>query len=489
MKKVISLVLAVLMLASLLCACAPADNGSKPATSTPAGNNNGGNNNGGNTGDNGNNGGNTGDNGNTGTNDGNVINVNNYTNDMTKWEFDDDYALELKDGKMVFNTIPGEFMAAMLTETVLDGAYKFTLTINELPEGVEELTPADGAYWDTEFFIIARASVPGSTWSGGEQTGYCISSWGDMSTFCLGRAGADDAFATDVEWNVNDGQPHDIQIGTKNIEKDGKTAVEVTVYVDGQLVITAIDEGQNCREGRPEMYPEAGNLVIRSKNMQITVGGETSNEGGNTGSNDANMINVDNYLNDLSKWEFDDDYCLEQKDGKLVFNTIPGEFMAGMLTETVLDGSYKFTLTINELPEGVEELTPADGAYWDTEFFIIARASAPTGTWSGGEQTGYCISSWGDMSTFCLGRAGSDDAFATDVEWNVNDGQAHEIIIGTKNIEKDGKTAVEVTVYVDGELIFTAIDEGQNGREGRPNMYPEAGNLVIRSKNMKITIG
>ena len=484
MKKVISLVLAVLMLVSLLCACAPADNGSKPTASTPAGNN------GGNTGDNGNNGGNTGDNG---ANDGNVINVNNYTNDMTKWEFDDDYALELKDGKMVFNTIPGEFMAAMLTETVLDGAYKFTLTINELPEGVEELTPADGAYWDTEFFIIARASVPGSTWSGGEQTGYCISSWADMSTFCLGRAGADDALATDVEWNVNDGQPHDIQIGTKNIEKDGKTAVEVTVYVDGQLVVSAIDEGQNCREGRPEMYPEAGNLVIRSKNMKITVGGETTNEGGNEGGNtdsdDANMINVDNYLNDLSKWEFDDDYCLEQKDGKLVFNTIPGEFMAGMLTETVLDGSYKFTLTINELPEGVEELTPADGAYWDTEFFIIARASAPTGTWSGGEQTGYCISSWGDMSTFCLGRAGADDAFAVDVEWNVNDGQAHEIIISTKNIEKDGEVAVEVSVYVDGELIITAIDEGQNCREGRPEMYPEAGNLVIRSKNMKITIG
>ena len=283
MKNVISLVLAVLMLASLLCACAPADNGSKPATSTPAGNNNGGNNNGGNTGDNGNNGGNTGDNGNnggntgdngnnggntgdngnTGTNDGNVINVNNYPNDMTKWEFDDDYSLVLEDGKMVFNTMNGEFMAAMLTETVLDGSYKFTLTINEIEPDLD--------FWDTEFFIIARASIPGTTWSSGEQTGYCISSWGDMSTFCLGRAGADDAFATDVEWNVNDGQPHDIQIGTKNIEKDGKTAVEVTVYVDGQLVITAIDEGQNCREGRPEMYPEAGNLVIRSKNMKITI--------------------------------------------------------------------------------------------------------------------------------------------------------------------------------------------------------------------------
>ena len=165
----------------------------------------------------------------------------------------------------------------------------------------------------------------------------------------------------------------------------------------------------------------------------------------------------------------------------MIFNTMNGEFMAGMLTETVLDGAYKFTLTINEIEQDVD--------YWDTEFFIIARASEAAGTWSGGVQTGYCISSWGDMSTFCLGRAGSDDAFATDVEWNVNDGEAHEIIIGTKNIEKDGKTAVEVTVYVDGELIFTAIDEGQNGREGRPNMYPEAGNLVIRSKNMKITIG
>ena len=486
MKKVISLVLAVLMLASLLCACAPADNGSKPATSTPAGNNNGGNNNGGDNGNN--NGGNNngGDNGNNnGANDGNVINVNNYTNDMTKWEFDDDYALVLEDGKMVFNTVDGEFMAAMLNETVLDGAYKFTLTINELPEGVEELTPADGAYYDTEFFIIARASKAAGTWPSDGQTGYCISSWGDMSTFCLGRAGYDNAFATDVEWNVNDGQPHDIQIGTKNIEKDGKTAVEVTVYVDGQLVITAIDDGVKVKNDRPNMYPEAGNLVIRSKNMKITVGGETTNEGGNEGGNtgavDSNVINVDNYLNDLSKWEFDNDDCLVQEDGKMVFDTVDGKYMAGMLTESVLDGSYKFTLTINEIEQDVD--------FWDVEFFIIARASIPGSNWADGEQTGYCISSWGDMSTFCLGRAGYDNAFAEDVEWNVNDGQAHEIVISTKNIEVDGEVAVEVSVYVDGELIFSAIDDGEKVKNERPNMYPEAGNLVIRSKNMKITIG
>ena len=269
MKKVISLVLAVLMLVSLLCACAPADNGSKPAASTPAGNN------GGNTGDNGNNGGNTGDNGNnggnTGTNDGNVINVNDYTSDVSNWEFDDDYALVQEDGKLIFNTVDGEFMAGMLKKPVLNGTYKFTLTINELPEGVEELTPNDGAYWDTEFFIIARASAPTGTWSGGEQTGYCISSWGDMSTFSIGRCGYDSVCGEYLEWNVNDGQPHEIEFTVKDNE-DG--TVNLILVVDGVVVADVIDEGapRSDNPERPTKYPEAGNLVIRSKNMKITIG-------------------------------------------------------------------------------------------------------------------------------------------------------------------------------------------------------------------------
>ena len=255
MKKVISLVLAVLMVAAMLCACAAPDAGTTPTTTQkpaptdpkptdpidPAGPV--------------------------------AINVHDFLNDRANWTFhDDDTANELltiEGGKMHFDcNFPGDLVAAMLNQTVLDGSYKFTLTVNAQPEDPN----ADDTYWETELFIIARASVAGTTWSEGNQTGYCISSWGDLSTFCLGRAGSDDAFGTEFTWNINDGQPHEIEIATKNIEKDGKTAVEVTVYVDGEVAATAIDEGQNGREGRPTMYPEAGKLVIRAKYMEITVG-------------------------------------------------------------------------------------------------------------------------------------------------------------------------------------------------------------------------
>lgn len=249
MKKILSLVLAVLMLATVLCACGNTEptTTAKPQGSTPAA-----------------------------TNKPTepiptqpagdvVINVDEFVGDASNWECDTELG-EFKDGKLFFNTnYVGEYCAAMLKQPVQDGTYKLTLTVNAICDQYAD-------YWyDTELFIIARASKAGTTWSEGEQTGYCISSWGDLGEFWLGRAGCDDAFGN-FAWNVNDGQPHVIELTTKNIEQDGKTCVQIIVTVDGVEVANVIDDGSVGREGRPTMYPEGGNLVIRAKWMEITVG-------------------------------------------------------------------------------------------------------------------------------------------------------------------------------------------------------------------------
>lgn len=263
MKRILSLVLAAMMVATMLCACtaadptkaptnaptnaptqAPTQKPTTPATPTepkptePAGQEG-------------------------------VINVNDFLNDRANWIFDNDEVagelLTLADGKMHFDTnFPGDLVAAMLNKPQQNGSYKFTLTINGLAEGY-----ADNWY-ETELIIITRASKAGTSWYDDlSQTGYTISAWGDMSTFCLGRCGYDDAFG-EFEWNVNDGQPHEIEIITTNSE-DNKT-VEIVVLVDGAEVARATDDGSKIKKERPGLYPDAGNLVIRAKWMEITVG-------------------------------------------------------------------------------------------------------------------------------------------------------------------------------------------------------------------------
>lgn len=261
MKKILSLVLAVLMLATVLCACGntnPTTAGKQPAGSTPAatqpkatdpkptdpkptepaGNEN-------------------------------VINVNDFLNDRANWAFDNDEVagelLTLENGKMHFDTnFPGDLVAAMLKQSQQNGTYKFTLTINALSDGYED------NWYDTELIIITRAAKAGTSWYDDlSQTGYTISAWGDMSKFCLGRCGYDDAFG-EFEWNVNDGQPHEIEITTTNSE-DGKS-VEIVVTVDGVEVARATDDGSKIKKERPGLYPDEGYLVIRAKWMEITVG-------------------------------------------------------------------------------------------------------------------------------------------------------------------------------------------------------------------------
>ena len=169
------------------------------------------------------------------------------------------------DGKLHFNTnFPGDYCAAMLKQPIQNGTFRFTLTVNALSENYTEF------WWDTELIIIARASRPGPSWyDDRSQTGYTISSWGDLSEFCLGRCGYDDAFGV-FSWNINDGQSHVIEITT--INNADNTAVEVIVTVDGEEIARVVDDGTLVKKERPNLYPDAGNLVIRAKWMEITIG-------------------------------------------------------------------------------------------------------------------------------------------------------------------------------------------------------------------------
>jgi len=253
MKKILSLVLAVLMLATLLCACEPAANpntttkpqGEQPAGSTPAA---------------------TQKPTEAPTNpagDSNVINADDFLGDAANWEFDTDL-YEFVDGKLHFDTnFPGDYCAAMLKKPQTNGTYKLTLTVNELAD-FEDM-------YMTELFIIARAAYAGTAWSGEDcgQTGYTISAWGDLSEFCLGRCGYADAFGT-FKWNINDGKPHVIEITTTN--NADNTAVEIVVTIDGEEVARATDDGSKIKKERPNLYPNEGNLVVRAKWMDITVG-------------------------------------------------------------------------------------------------------------------------------------------------------------------------------------------------------------------------
>lgn len=245
MKKILSLVLVALMVASL-CACGtntettPGPNpGTTPAPTTTANK----------------------------TPDGPaVINVNEYLADLANWEIDDDFCLQHENGKMSFKcTTPGESMAAMLKVPAKNVTYKFTLTVDALGDDV---VGAEN-WWDAELLFLARASVAGPGWrDDGSQTGYSITSWGEMKKVCIGRAGKDDL--AEFDWNIADGQPHDIEFSVVSNEDD--TVVTITLKVDGVVIGSVEDDGSEIKNDRPGSYPNEGNLVIRAKWVGITVG-------------------------------------------------------------------------------------------------------------------------------------------------------------------------------------------------------------------------
>jgi hypothetical protein len=245
MKKVISLVLAVLILAAMLCACAAPQAGSNPSTTQkPAPT----------------------DSKPTNRAGPEVVDVNALLK-AENWEFDEEEVLKWEDGKMTFDCSSDpdyNYMAGMLKKPLLNATYKFTLTVNEV---VEDADP-----WDVELLFIARGSVAGSSWNDdGSRTGYTLTYWAaDPNKVSIGRCGYDSSCGS-FEFNVFDGQPHEIEFTVMDTE-DGK--VKIILKVDGTVVADVIEEGapREDKPNRPLKYPEAGNLVVRAKNMSITIG-------------------------------------------------------------------------------------------------------------------------------------------------------------------------------------------------------------------------
>ncbi len=247
MKKLLSLLLALAMILSLA-ACAPAQNEttnsskeetqpsqSQPAPSEPA------------------------------NNETTVINVADFLGDDSKWENDFD-SFEIKDNKLFFDTFfAGEYCAVRLTEEAQNVNYKFNITINELAPVTEE----DGTWWDSELLVIARSTVAGNSWNDDlSQKGYTLTSWGDMSEVYIGRCGFDDAFGG-FQWNINDGQPHEIEFAVVN--NADNTQVTITLKVDGTEIASVVDAGTKIKNERPALYPDAGGLTIRCKWLEVTV--------------------------------------------------------------------------------------------------------------------------------------------------------------------------------------------------------------------------
>lgn len=194
-----------------------------------------------------------------------VITVSEYFADDAKWEDDGGYHDRAADKIHFDNFMAGDYCALRLTEEAQNVTYKFKLTISQLaPVSMDDWT-----WWDSELLIIARSTLAAASWyDDGTQKGYTLTSWGDMSTVFIGRAGYDDAFG-EFAWNVNDGQPHDIELSVVNNEDN--TQVTITLIVDGTEVASVVDDGTKIKNERPGLYPDAGGLTIRCKWLDATV--------------------------------------------------------------------------------------------------------------------------------------------------------------------------------------------------------------------------
>ena len=251
MKKILSMVLAVLMVAAMLCACGNTNpTTTKPNTDTPnptttqkpaptttvapapAGPD--------------------------------VVTLSDYFANKDAWEDDGGY-FTLSDDQIFFdNFSAGDYAAVRLTEAHQNVTYKFNVTINKLaPVSMDDWT-----WWDSELCIIARSTIAGNSWQDdGSQKGYTLTAWGDMNEVCIGRCGYDDAFGT-FKWNLGDGQAHDIEFTVINNE-DG--TVTLKLVVDGNLIAEVVDDGSKVKNERPNLYPDAGGLTIRCKWLEATV--------------------------------------------------------------------------------------------------------------------------------------------------------------------------------------------------------------------------
>lgn len=198
-------------------------------------------------------------------------------------------------------------------------------------------------------------------------------------------------------------------------------------------------------------------------------------------------VNVGSLL-DASKWEMSGDKVSISSSG-IVFDTAAkGVYTAILSKDTATDVTYKLNVKLSDIPQGLKsDGDPWD--WWDAELLIMARGKV-AGTSSTDGQAGYCLTSWGDMKTVYIGKSGSDDYFTPDgVEWDLWDGEAHDIEFTTENIS-GGK--VKITLKVDGKQIFSGEDTGEvkneNKKEKHERIHTEAGGLVIRAKYVGVTV-
>ncbi len=249
MKKILSLVLAALMVATMLCACATSTetqpNGTQapttqapttqaPTTTQPA------------------------------PQGPAVVTLADYMADDSKWEDDGGYFTR-DNGQIFFdNFSAGDYAAVRMTEAYQDVTYKFNVTINKLaPVSMEDWT-----WWDSEFCVIARSTLAASSWQDdGSQKGYTLTWWGDMSKVVIGRCGMDDAFG-EFDANIGDGQAHDIEFTVIN-NADG--TVSLKLVIDGNVIADVVDDGTKSKNDRPTLYPDAGGLTIRAKWLEAVV--------------------------------------------------------------------------------------------------------------------------------------------------------------------------------------------------------------------------
>lgn len=247
MKKILSLVLVVLMVATMLCAC-DTNTESKPAGSTPVA---------------------------TTTQAPTttvattpegpvVVTLSDYFADSSKWEDDGGY-FDMDAEKIFFdNFSAGDYAAVRMNELYQNVTYKFNVTINKLAP----VSMDDWSWWDSELCIIARSTLAASSWQDdGSQKGYTLTWWGDMSKVCIGRCGMDDAFG-EFDANLGDGQAHDIEFTVVNNE-DG--TVTLKLVIDGNLVAEVVDDGTKQKNERPTLYPDAGGLTIRCKWLEAVI--------------------------------------------------------------------------------------------------------------------------------------------------------------------------------------------------------------------------
>ena len=409
------------------------------------------------------------------------VDLGSYLSDAAALE-DDGGDYTVKNNSLIFNNAYyGDFCAVRVPGEFQNVNTKLTLQFTEL---AKDLSVDAGTWWDSEFLLLVRSKYAGSAFVEGNepQAGYCITSWGDMTQFALGRSGYDDVFGT-FDWPLADGQPHKVEFTVINNEDN--TQVTLKVVVDGVELASAVDDGSLVKKERPSLYPNAGGITLRAKYLgAIVTGFDAVPAAADTAStsSEAQVVSVGDYFADASTWESDGGDT-KITDAGIVFNTTEADQIAAVrLNKESQNTTIKFSLQFTDINK---DLSMDAGTWWNSEFLCLLRSALADKGYTDG-QTGYSITSWGDMSTFFLGRSGYDDAFG-EFSWPMGDGQFHDFEITLQN--NNDNTSVAITVKIDGQEVASVVDDGTKVKEGRAALFPEAGGVTFRCLDLGATVG